>query len=255
MRTLRLLQRGVLSLVVVLLWAIGASAQVAVDATSTSAAVTANSVTWAHTVTGANPYLLIGCSVLTSETVTGITYNSVAATSIDSGLNAADGKTLAVYGLVAPTTGANNIVASFSGSTGSKRCFGASATGVAQTGSLGTKVKDFYVSVDTGHNHDTTSQTSGMVFDFMLIRDSATNIAVAAGQTQQAKITNLVAMTMIYSTKPGAATTNTGYTWDVAFSEWVHITVPLVPAAAGSAAPLLLLFALSCLLAGFWFHA
>lgn len=209
-----------------------ASAQVAFDAVANSATTTLTSVTWGHTVTGANTALMVSCISTASETVSGVTYNAVAMTNQGNGLDTGDGSRVTIFSLKAPTTGANNVIATFSSNTGTKKCTAASFTGVDQTSPFGTAVFDVYSGIDTGHSHNTTNQTNGMVWDSMSIRDSVTSLAVAAGQTQRASVT-FTGQILISSTKPGAATTSTGYTWDNAFSHWAHGTVPMNPVASG----------------------
>lgn len=95
------------------------------------------SLTWSHTCTGSNRILLVGGSVTsgTARTVTGITYNGVAMTSI--GTTTAGTVYGFLYYLIAPATGANNVVVTISGVTdGGNKQFDANAqsyTGAAQS--------------------------------------------------------------------------------------------------------------------------
>lgn len=217
-------------------WAGSASAQVAYDTATNGAATSGSSDTWAHTVTGANPALAVVCMNNSSETTTGVTYAGVAMTNAGNAFDSGEGHRLTLFTLLAPATGANNVIASFSAAVGQKRCTALSGTGV---GTFGTAVFDLYSSVDTGHSHNTVSVTNGLVIDFMTIAGSTTTFAVAAGQTQR-QSWNSTRLALI-STKAGAATTNTGETWDIAFSHWDHATISMNPVAT-VASPLLLLF-------------
>lgn len=78
---------------------------------------TGSSKTWAHTISGSNTVLLVSLHTI-NDTVTGVTYNSVSMTQLIKNTNI-DGRYSYVYGLLNPTTGTNNVVASFSGSVGS----------------------------------------------------------------------------------------------------------------------------------------
>jgi hypothetical protein len=84
--------------------------------------------TFSHTCTGSDRILFVAAASNTSETVTGVTYNGVSMTEVDS---VTAGATQHLFYLVAPATGANNVVVSTSGSVavGSS----VSYTGVDQT--------------------------------------------------------------------------------------------------------------------------
>lgn len=107
-----------------------AEAAIAIDATSQGYA-NATSLTFAHTNTGSNLILMVQLWTFPSgDSVSGITYNSVALTK--KGTQAADaGGYTNQWSLVAPATGANNIVVSMT----SSQMFvtAASYTGVDQT--------------------------------------------------------------------------------------------------------------------------
>lgn len=100
-----------------------------------SGAVT--TLTWSHTCTGSNRILVVMGSVTsaTPRTVTGITYNAVALTAVAS--TSAASVYSYMYYLLAPATGANNVVVTISGATdGSNKQFAATAqsyTGAKQS--------------------------------------------------------------------------------------------------------------------------
>ncbi len=106
----------------------------ATSQTSSTAWSSGSSLTWSHTTTGSDRYLIVAISIgdSSSDVVTGITYNGVAMTRIAT--QTVGGASDYMYGLVNPTTGANNIIASFS--ITSSFCHGAatSYTGIKQTG-------------------------------------------------------------------------------------------------------------------------
>lgn len=91
--------------------------------------------TLSYTCTGSNGYLVVGTLAQASGTCTGVTYNGVAMTQISSLLN--DGvsglENIYLFGLANPATGANNIIASFSGSV-TTGVLAVSYAGVAQSG-------------------------------------------------------------------------------------------------------------------------
>jgi hypothetical protein len=88
-------------------------------------------LTFAHTCTGSDLILFCGCFATAGDVVTGITYNSVAMTLIGKVANGSEQAYL--YYLINPTTGANNISVSWSGST-ILRAHGVSYTGAKQSG-------------------------------------------------------------------------------------------------------------------------
>jgi len=115
---------------------------IAYDTSNKIRATTGSTVTLAHTVTGTNTVLVVGvvCSDLSYANLypTGVTYNSVSMTNIGSVIVPNSFNTIRVYlyGLVAPSTGANNCVVTLNKSTGGLQTdvFSASYTGCSQTG-------------------------------------------------------------------------------------------------------------------------
>lgn len=75
-----------------------------------------SSLTWAHTCTGSNRYLVVSITVgdATTDQLTGITYGGVSMLRLGYYIYSAASRGVWVYGLANPATGANNIVASFS---------------------------------------------------------------------------------------------------------------------------------------------
>lgn len=92
----------------------------------------ATSLTFSHTCTGDNRLLLVGFLTNNStDVITGVTYNSVAMTRLKE-QDHGDGYRNYVYGLIAPATGANNVVISASSSS-VIYAVSASYTGVSQS--------------------------------------------------------------------------------------------------------------------------
>jgi len=89
---------------------------IAFDASSTGGDTTGTSLTWAHTCTGDNLILF----VLTrggggeGDRISGITYDSVALTKISHAIVPGDSPYVSLWYLIAPSTGADNIVISLS---------------------------------------------------------------------------------------------------------------------------------------------
>lgn len=85
---------------------------IAHDADSGAQGVFVNSVTWAHTCTGADLRLIVtmAYSLVPGMLVTAVTYNGVPLTVVGSTLTAPGGIKSVTYELLSPATGAHNIV-------------------------------------------------------------------------------------------------------------------------------------------------
>lgn len=98
------------------------------------------SLTWSHTCTGSELVLYVLTSVEsdtgghTAQTVSGITYNTVALTKITSKYVTGDTDNgCEIWRLIAPATGANNIVVTYTGEVDGSFGAGVSFTGADQT--------------------------------------------------------------------------------------------------------------------------
>lgn len=124
-------------------------------------AATATSVTFAHTISGSDNILLVGGFVNHATTdVTGVTYNAAALTQIGTGQNIQSNIRLRLYGIINPSSGANNIVVSLGGSIYSS-WVSTSYTGVSQSGlpsnvaqasQSGTTSQSIAITTATGNN-------------------------------------------------------------------------------------------------------
>lgn len=105
---------------------------IARDASSSATTAGATSLTWAHTCTGTDRILILAIGMNADTTCTA-TYNGVAMTEIGNAQRSAGGVKTFLFYLINPSTGSNNIVASFGASTGADS--GAvSYTGAKQSG-------------------------------------------------------------------------------------------------------------------------
>lgn len=105
---------------------------IAFDAASEGNTGSGSSLTVSHTCTGSDRILWVAGFTTGNDTVTGVTYNSVAMTQAVK-FTTSSSQTAYLYYLVAPATGANNIVLSDSG-TNNLTIVGMSFTGASQTG-------------------------------------------------------------------------------------------------------------------------
>lgn len=100
----------------------------------TNSANGATSFTVAYTCTGSNLCLLVHIRDNNGDVVTGVTYNGVAMSQlVKQKASVAFGEFIYIYGLLAPATGANNIVVSRSGAS-NVSLQAISYTGVKQSG-------------------------------------------------------------------------------------------------------------------------
>lgn len=104
---------------------------------SGDSAVNAISLTYSHTTSGVDRFLVVSVNTDNNATCTGVTYAGVSMTQVTSLFDAASGTTRYVFYLVNPTSGANNVVVSMTASTGRIHSIATSYTGVAQTSTFG----------------------------------------------------------------------------------------------------------------------
>jgi hypothetical protein len=201
--------------------------------------VTANTDTattpfsFSHTHSGGSQdALVVVVFINSSQTATGVTYNSVALTLIDRTATATDGERIEMWRLLAPAAGANTVQVTLS-SAASAVAIAVSLSGVHQTTPIGTAVTDAFTGSGTAHAHDTTCETDGLVLDAFLTHfGSGVVVTENGGQTSRYAGGSSGNFQAFLTSKPGATTTNTGYTWDSASANWVHITAPIMVAGA-----------------------
>jgi hypothetical protein len=105
---------------------------IAYDNQTNGEAGSVDTVTWSHTTSGSDRFLLVHVSQNDIESVSSVTYGGVALTQIGSGVTNG-GRSLALYYLANPATGANDVVVTFGGTSANVRCYALSYTGVHQT--------------------------------------------------------------------------------------------------------------------------
>ena len=186
-------------------------------------------MTLSLTTSGSNRYLLVGLGTTTSITCTGITYNGVAMTEIGSAVDNTDSganSRLYVFELIAPASGANDIVASFSGAPAERTMFGLSFTSVHQTTPTGTSAT---ATVNNSATPSVTvsSATGELVVDFHSANNSLVTFSAGSGQTSRQTETTSVGMCS--STQDGAA--SVVMDWSNTNNRWYSSRgIPLKPA-------------------------
>jgi hypothetical protein len=111
---------------------------VAIDTTTGSIQESSSgstSLTFSHTVSGSNTYLIVYCADLQGDTVTGVTYAGVSMTQLAKETRSPNAGSLEIYayGLQNPTIGANNVIVSRSGTTATIDAVAYAFTGVNQS--------------------------------------------------------------------------------------------------------------------------
>ena len=212
---------------------------VAFDAVSTGAkGGSGSTLTFAHTCTGSDLLLIVGVESRLND-VTGVTYATVSLTQSGTAQSSADGLTHnTVWYLVAPATGANNIVVTISGTSFIAAC-GISVTGADQT----TPLADSQSATGTNNAPSRTvtgTSTDQLAVDFAGARIPSTETTTAgADQTERGDVTAVsgdVNQQCFCSTEPGANATLT-MSWTIGNNRSWCIRAVVVNAAAGAAPP------------------
>jgi len=164
--------------------------------------------------------------------LTGVTYNGVALTSIHQANNG-NLSTTNVWRLIAPASGANNVVISQSASHDLAYTI-LSVTGADQSTPEGTLVSGTA-------NSTSPSKTAVAVADDLIVdllswwRPSAQNATVGASQTSRSNQT-LGTVGGAVSTEPGGASIVMSWTMS-ASAYWNHVAIPVKQVAAGGGGP------------------
>lgn len=173
----------------------------AFDATSTSGA-TGTSLSWSHTCTGNNRFLVVGLSSRSALGSPAVTYAGVAMTLHDSQTGATGGNAYWYY-LAAPASGSNTVSVTWTGSTD---CRGGAVSFTGAKSTPGTAAKT--TSAGTSISIDVTSATGEIVVDVLSIAGGSTTATAGAGQTERWNaLTGSPGVKGSGSTEAGAATT------------------------------------------------
>lgn len=208
--------------------AIGLDTHLASDAGGTT------SMTLSYTCTGTNLLLIVGVNAnSTTDVITGVTYNAIAMTRANALINTAQGSTF-IYYLVAPATGAHNIVVSASSATlGSIRA--TSYTGVGQTGfpdaqktasQTGSTSSTFSTTITTVANN---SWIYAIAASDHGVLSAGTNLTLRDGGTA----TNLADFDTNGAITPAGSTT-LGFASTAGTSHWAVCMMSFAPVAAAA---------------------
>ena len=146
-----------------------------------------SSLTWSHTVGGANRLLLVGILAfgdgVATTTFTGITYNAIAMTQVAT-RDFGSFVRLELWRLINPATGAHNVIATGAAATDAMLGIASSWNGVHQTTPLGTVAQ---ADGDSGTSTvDVTSAAGETVVEFTTMRGDPGTYSPGSGQTQRA---------------------------------------------------------------------
>ena len=207
---------------------------IAFDAGSQGDSGSATSLTVSHTCTGSDRILLVSVGTWDGvgvPVVPTVTYNAVSMTQVATLLFGSSGdQRLTMFRLVAPATGANNIVVSASSASDIVMA-ATSYTGVDQTTPLGTPGTDTSPS-DTEVTQALTSETGDLVIDCVAWYNQS--ITVGSGQTARVTNDNGASLDSVAMSDEAGATSVT-MSWSWTTGEWAaQIAANMNAASAGS---------------------
>ena len=201
-------------------------------ATSAFTSTASTTLAWSHTVgLGANRLLLVGVSINSGTTVSGITFGAQALTLVGAQNGQATQTRVEIWRLIAPNSGSATVTVTMSAAA----VFGGGATSFADV-DQGTPLGTF---ASAGNNTTTPSITLAsaageLVFDTVGARGDATTLTVGAGQTQQWNYATGSTPNDVIgggSTEPGAASVTMSWTEGSAVGRsWAIGAVPIKPA-------------------------
>ncbi|CAB4132650.1 hypothetical protein UFOVP253_46 [uncultured Caudovirales phage] len=201
---------------------------------SNSGGAAAASLTWSHTMAvGSGGILVVAPSYANPSAglITGITYNGVTLTKIDSSianLGVGTGRGVELWYLLSPATGANNIVVTASGATAPLNGGAISLTGAS---GIGTSAKNSSTSA-TSLAATTSSGASDIVVGAATCR--TTTFGVGGSQTSRYNTVQAVNFLSWGSTQAGGASVSSTFTQAGAADNFAIIAVPVTQAAGGT---------------------
>lgn len=198
----------------------------------------ANPWTWSHTVSGANRILVVAVSSYTNLP-TGVTYNGVAMTNVAGASIDGGSQCSSLWYLIAPDTGAHNVVVNFSGGQYG-RAAAISFTGAAQTGQ-----PDAAAEADSSHDATsslaiTTVAADCYIIDAIALASSPTALARDSGQTDlyTEPDGSVVDVGGSYKAAGAAGAKTMVWTWSyVAAAGYTHAAIAIKPASVSDLVP------------------
>ncbi len=205
------------------------TAIVSVDAVTSTTSGAASSITQAHTI-GSTANALVVCVEYEDSTlgvsISGVTWNGTSMISAGLQDSLAGGRRTQIFYLTAPTTGAHNVVVTFSGSMVGAVVGITSLNNVNQSTPVGTFVSAN--GLDTAPTVNATSETRGLVID-SVVCSGAASATVGSGQTSGWNTSvGSPGITGAGSTEAGATTVTMSRSLSIA-SNWAIGALPIKP--------------------------
>jgi hypothetical protein len=192
------------------------------DTATGNKVTSATTNTWSHTVAvQSNRVLLV--SVDAGQAVTGVAYNAVAMTSLGVVNYNSANEHLSLWYLLAPATGANNVVATVGSAT---FIIGVSSSyyGVAQTSTFGTFASNSGTTGAASTNTVVTTSSTQLVIDAVNNGAASTDTATASQTKRFQPATSGAALGDI-----AASGSNMTLTWSFTSSVWAQVSVAMNP--------------------------
>jgi hypothetical protein len=187
-------------------------------------------MTISHTTSGSNRLMLVGVSINNdlNETVSSVTYNGDPL-SLEGFVAQADDARVEIWSLVAPDTGTNDVVITFSDQLWRSAAVGVMTfTGVDQGTPLGTFASNKAASDPGPATVNVSSAVNELVFDTVGC-EQCTSLTVGGGQTQRWNRSADNGVTRgAGSTEPGAATVTMSWMLGSA-NDWAIGAIPVQP--------------------------
>lgn len=229
------MRRLLLSLALLLALALPASAQITFDAASSGLAISATSVTFSHTVgAGSNVVLYVGCFSTTLTPTLTATYNGVSmGTAKWSSTETTVSSRSTGFLLVAPASGAHNVVVSASGTLDYLYCVSQSWSGVDQATPNRTPATFSEDGGNTTVSLSVSNAVSGDVIVDMLAAYSG-GVTANAAQTSRGENDAIGGGDFCAGSSSKAATGATTMDWTVtADGFWTMGAMALIPSSGG----------------------
>lgn len=205
---------------------------IAIDAVSSTTCDGCSSITISHTCSGADRLILVCVSYDPDdfETITGVTYNGVSLSS-QIQVNEGDDAHAEIFTLVAPATGANDAVVTFSAALRRQAVVGViSLTGVDQSTPVTATASGNGLAGSSSIN--VASATDELVID-CIAGEQTTSFTAGAGQTERWNLNDSSFTYGAGSTEPGATTTTMSWTFGSS-DYYAHVAVSVAPSAGGA---------------------
>jgi len=187
------------------------------------------SQTFSHTCTGTNRLLFVGgMNQESSSTITGVTYDGVALTEIDS--SSQTNNSVSLWYLIAPSTGANDVVVTRSTSTDALLGVGVSYTGCLQSG-----VPDSYNTGGAGSGTSLSIATTTVADNCWITGIFRNEVAVnVAGDNTTMRNSSSISMGDTNADQSPAGSHSIGVTWSGSGRN-VGVVASFAPAAVKTA--------------------